>query len=302
MKAVTVIATLAIAMGCTVSAQHQTPQRQGGGGADQRQRAAEMKAQMDEQRRAYYADADTADYGVRYRFRYLYNKAQNLRYEEDRVVLVAPDKTLEMSYEGIGEVRWRQEHPDRKGNDPSLAYHLTPSYFFYYPGEQRLAATYRILADEFEVSDGKVENDWKLTEETKKIGDYQCRKATLDKGGRQWTAWYTRDLQGVAAPEDFVGLDGVILELSDSDNEVCWAFNGIVNNTDQSPLFILFPKKLHRRPADEFRKIKRLFALSADNYLQSSGVYDKDKAYYPEKYRPSTGIDALNSDNPIRRD
>ena len=68
--------------------------------------AEERQARMEQEAREYYANADTALYGVRYRFFYLYNKSRNLRYEEDRMVLVRPEVTLDMSYEGLGESRW----------------------------------------------------------------------------------------------------------------------------------------------------------------------------------------------------
>ena len=302
MKFLNILTAAALALCVAAPAQAQ----QHRGGQRQNQSPEEMKAQaeayqkkMAEERQAYYADADTALYGVRYRFKYLYNKAENLRYEEDRVALISPKTTLEMSWEGIGEQRWRQAHDGKRSNDPGLAYHLTPSYRFYYPEENRLLQTYRVLADEFVVSDTLPALDWKLEEGERKFDQYTAKKATLDRGGRHWTAWYSEELTGRAAPADFIGLPGVLLELEDSTGEVSWKFNGFVFNTPDSKLYIKEPAALRRVPADHLRKIRRIFARSSDNYLQSSGVYDKDKASYPEKYRPSTGIDALTSDNPL---
>lgn len=262
-------------------------------------KAKEMQEQMQKEAEAYYANADTAEYGVRYRFKYNYNKEDNLMYEEDRVVLVNPRVALDMSYEGIGETRWRQANPNSQGGDMTLAYHLTPSYYFYYPADNREVKTYRVISEEFLLSDAKNDNKWNITDEQRKIGEYNCRKATLDKGGRHWTAWFTTDLPHKGAPRTFNGLPGVVLEVADADGEVRWLFNGLVQNQPDSKLYIKFPDKFSDIPVSRFPKIVRLYGRSGNSYIQDSGVWDMYKGYYPEKFRPSTGIDGINIDNPI---
>jgi GLPGLI family protein len=263
-----------------------------------REEAAEK---MREAARVYYANADTAEYGVRYRLNYLYNKERNLRYEEDRVALVHPKVTLYMSYEGFGEKRWRLNNPESKGGDKSLAYHLTPSYYFFYPESGRTVSTYRILSEEFLLDDSTNETQWSISDEQKRIGDYNCRKATCEKGGRRWTAWFTNDLPYVAAPRTLNGLPGVVLEVADDDGEVSWTFNGIVKNMEGDTLYIKYPDKFTDIPVENFSKVLKIVALTDDNQLQKSGVLNKSQDYYPEKYRPATGIDACEVTNPIER-
>lgn len=288
-----------IALGA--SAQQPGPQGQRGGGGDREAKAAEAKAKKAEEAAVYFADADSALYGVRYLMKYLYNKEHNLTFKEDRVVLVSPRVTVDMSYEGIGERRWREANPDSKGGDPTLAYRLTPSYYFYYPDSMRQVYTYRIIADDFLLSDGTCDNEWTVTSDEKQIGDYACRKATLDKGGRQWTAWFTTDLPCEAAPRDFNGLPGVIIELDDSTGEVAWTFNGIVNSIPEDKLFIKFPDSYREIDPARFEKLVKIFALSDHNYVQRAGLWDLKTGNYPEKYRPSTGLDACLIDNSIEK-
>ncbi len=297
----TILTAIALIAAISFSSQAQQPGRHGGGQQLQQQRANEMKAKMKEEANAYYANADTAEYGVRYRFKYKYNKAENLTFEEDRMVLIRPEVTLDMSYEGLGETRWRLNNPESRGGDLSLAYHLTPSYYFYYPESDRMVETYRIIAEEFKLSDDTCGNKWDITSEEKKIGEYNCRKATINKYGRQWTAWFTTDLPHRGAPCTLTGLPGIVLEASDADNEVCWMFNGLIESQPESKLYIKFPDKFSSIPVENFPKIVRLFARSDNNSLQSAGIMDKYPTHYPEKYRPSTGIHALNIDNPIKR-
>jgi len=64
--------------------------------------------------------------------------------------------------------------------------------------------------------------DWNITSETKKIGDYQCYKATakkvgMDKFGKENStpvvAWFAPALPYAFGPIDFNGLPGLIIEL-----------------------------------------------------------------------------------------
>lgn len=292
---------LLLSLGLSASAQNPGHNHRGEG--DREAAAKEMQAKMKEEANAYYANADTAEYGIRYRLKYLFNKEKNLTFEEDRIVLITPKVTLYQSYEGIGETRWRLANPNGQGGDLGLAYHLTPDYYFYYPATGRKVNTYRIISEEFKLKDFTCDNKWNITDEEKTIGEYKCRKATISKGGRDWAAWFTNDLPHVGAPRDFNGLPGVVLEVADKDNEVRWMFNGIVNHVEGDTLFIKYPDRFSDIPVERFPKILHIFATcDQSNYLQNSGIYDKHKGSYPLKYRPSTGIDACIIDNPIEKE
>jgi hypothetical protein len=58
--------------------------------------------------------------------------------------------------------------------------------------------------------------DWKLENETKTSGQYTLQKATTNFGGRQWTAWFCKDINIAEGPYKFRGLPGLIFELNDS--------------------------------------------------------------------------------------
>jgi len=60
---------------------------------------------------------------------------------------------------------------------------------------------------------------WKLTNETKASGNYQLQKATTDFGGRNWTAWFNKDINLSEGPYKFRGLPGMIFELSDDKDQ-----------------------------------------------------------------------------------
>ncbi|UKB84398.1 GLPGLI family protein [Chryseobacterium sp. MEBOG06] len=57
---------------------------------------------------------------------------------------------------------------------------------------------------------------WKLSNETKNFGGYSLQKATTHFGGRDWTAWFTKDINISEGPYKFCGLPGMIFQLEDS--------------------------------------------------------------------------------------
>jgi GLPGLI family protein len=60
---------------------------------------------------------------------------------------------------------------------------------------------------------------WKLSSDTKTSGIYKLQKATTDFGGRNWTAWFTKDINLNEGPYKFCGLPGMIFELYDNKNQ-----------------------------------------------------------------------------------
>jgi len=58
--------------------------------------------------------------------------------------------------------------------------------------------------------------------ETKKIGDYICKKATTTFRGRNYIAWYTLDFPTQFVPWKFNGLPGLIMEVYDETYRYHW--------------------------------------------------------------------------------
>lgn len=62
--------------------------------------------------------------------------------------------------------------------------------------------------------------NWTITEDRKKINQYECTKATCSYRGRNYIVWFTTAIQTNFGPLKLHGLPGLILELSDEDKEV----------------------------------------------------------------------------------
>lgn len=58
--------------------------------------------------------------------------------------------------------------------------------------------------------------NWTISNETKKVENYTLQKATTRFGGRNWTAWFCKDIPFNEGPFKFRGLPGLIFELSDT--------------------------------------------------------------------------------------
>lgn len=64
---------------------------------------------------------------------------------------------------------------------------------------------------DFYGKDSLLQWDWQITNETKEINGFVCKKATSDAFGYYFTAWFTEDIAISAGPEKFDGLPGLIL-------------------------------------------------------------------------------------------
>lgn len=73
----------------------------------------------------------------------------------------------------------------------------------------------RIGTIKFKVKDYR-KLDWRILPEKNKIDSYLCQKATVNFGGRNWTAWFAPEIAIQDGPYKFSGLPGLIVEMYDS--------------------------------------------------------------------------------------
>jgi GLPGLI family protein len=78
-------------------------------------------------------------------------------------------------------------------------------------------SNYTLINDVF-VFDTEDKISWNLEKETKKFENYTLQKATTTFGGRNWTAWFAKDIHISEGPYKFRGLPGMIFQLYDDKN------------------------------------------------------------------------------------
>ena len=57
---------------------------------------------------------------------------------------------------------------------------------------------------------------WTITPATATVAGYACQRATATFGGRQWEAWFTREVPVSDGPYKFCGLPGLIVKVGDT--------------------------------------------------------------------------------------
>jgi GLPGLI family protein len=68
--------------------------------------------------------------------------------------------------------------------------------------------------------------DWKISNDKAKIGAYNTQKATVEFGGKKWTAWFTSELPFQDGPYKFSGLPGLIVKIEDEGKNYSWVLQG----------------------------------------------------------------------------
>ena len=69
--------------------------------------------------------------------------------------------------------------------------------------------------------------NWTLIDTSKKIGKFNCQKATTTFRGRKYEAWYTLEIPVSNGPWKFHGLPGLILEISSVDKYFKYTFENL---------------------------------------------------------------------------
>lgn len=69
--------------------------------------------------------------------------------------------------------------------------------------------------------------NWKIHQEKSRLFNYTVQKAETDFGGRKWIAWFTNEVPVNDGPYKFFGLPGLILKISDSEENFIFEIKGI---------------------------------------------------------------------------
>lgn len=151
--------------------------------------------------------------------------------------------------------------------------------------------------------------NWNISPDKKQILDYTCQKATLDFGGRQWTAYFTQEIPFSDGPYKFHGLPGLILEIYSEDGDYSFTAKGIHTLTKE----FLAPRSVKMRKAS-LEKYKEKLAekpsIAFINKMQSSGLTGSvsyngkpiSNNQIAETYDESVKEWMKNHNNPIEKD
>ncbi|QCX02208.1 GLPGLI family protein [Aggregatimonas sangjinii] len=142
----------------------------------------------------------------------------------------------------------------------------------------------------FYVKDSIPKMKWEIHDDTKKIGDFQCSKATTNFRGRDYTAWFSTDIPLPYGPWKLHGLPGLILEAYDTHKEIFFYFKSIEYPTSQDiDIFIPEPESEGKDwiSSEKFKSemIKRYekAIISGRMFSEQSSAPTKSKKKMPMK-------------------
>jgi len=162
-----------------------------------------------------YAQSSKSDFTALYQLNYLKNAGSTKITKENQVLIVKQDGTSYFMFETMIALDSIQKVRPLAAADVML--YRSPLYYLI----KRKAETvthFELLGNDILKFDEQIDFDWKLANENKMISGYNCKKATVSYGGRDWIAWYADEIPVGAGPYKFYGLPGLILELFDTDN------------------------------------------------------------------------------------
>lgn len=121
----------------------------------------------------------------------------------------------------------------------------------------------------------KVDLRWVLYSDTKMINGVKCQMAAINKYGRRWIAYFSKDYPQALGPYKFTGLPGLIFELYDTRND--YHFTAVnVEKFDDDFKFNLSEFKNY--PRDKYLKAK----YNLDFTVAGFPVMDSEQNKYME--------------------
>ncbi len=115
--------------------------------------------------------------------------------------------------------------------------------------------------------------DWIILPEKDKIEAFEVQKATLNYGGRNWTAWFANEIPIQDGPYIFHGLPGLIVKISDDQNNFIFNLTEIKNLNGE----IYYRTKGTEITWDQLKKMSENFYTDPLAHVKSMGIpFKKD--------------------------
>lgn len=168
---------------------------------------------------------------IHYNFVYINDTTQLDKNHHDEMVLyLGQHSSFYTSYANKRmeeNLRKQVESPDFDGNLTITGSGSgTPESYYTIPAKKFFQQVYSLNGENYLVEEEFPKLNWEIEQETKVIGGYNCQKAETHFKGRDYIAWFTTDIPFQAGPWKLQGLPGLILEASDSKNEVQFKYAG----------------------------------------------------------------------------
>lgn len=141
----------------------------------------------------------------------------------------------------------------------------------------------------YKVSDTR-KMDWQISLEKKEINKFKVQKATLNFGGRTWTAWFSTDIPISDGPYKFHGLPGFIVRIEDNTLTHIFELIAIQKTNDTlsyktpNQKLISINQKVYRKLFNEYRENPNKNMLGIDILQTQDGKSSAEFKRNMEKY------------------
>jgi len=199
---------------------------------------------------------------VHYKFKHINDTTEKDKYHDEETVLYLGQHS---SYYTSYSNKRMEEQLSKQIDNPAFDGNLvvkgvgarSPESYYSVPAKKFFQMIYGIGGNErYAIDEEFPALDWEIAEDSREIGGYTCQKATVHFKGRDYTAWFTTEIPFQAGPWKLQGLPGLILEASDSKDEVVFQYAGFDKLIEQN-LLVEVPKgAMKARMVDLERKIK----------------------------------------------
>ncbi|MBE8713038.1 GLPGLI family protein [Sphingobacterium hungaricum] len=248
--------------------------------------------------RGYSQEMDAVLATVHYNFKYVNDTSDRVNLQkEELITYLGKNSSFSESYEYFK----LSENLASQAQDPKNEGYLKVSinssesneYYFLYPAKKELKRLYKFEGNDFLIEDVYPTQDWKLSEETKNIGDYTCQKAEATFKGRKYTAWFTTEIPFPFGPWKLHGLPGLILEAYDDKKEVVFDYAGF-DLVEGPALKIGIPKQVKLHKIDDIHKIKKAFEENPEAFYAN---YAEPVKVEMINGRPKNSFELMNREN-----
>lgn len=215
------------------------------------------------------------DYKVTYQLTYKPDSTRTSFVNQERMVLYVGDEFSKFSSWGshVADSLGRYEKDNLTFNEymamlPETKFSYT--IFKNVPDEQ-ISFTQKIGSSKLLYSEPKSVLKWQLGNESKEIAGYSCKKATLQYAGRDYIAWFTTEIPISDGPYKFTGLPGLIVEVSDVDNEYVFSLEGF-ESLQKDFVYQLDLNKYVQTDKEEFMRAENKFKKNPLLAMEQSGI------------------------------
>ena len=199
---------------------------------------------------------DSAEYKFTFKLHFLRDVKKGERFENDLIVLASKDFVKTESI-------WPEpeQNPDKMRAGEKIwtegrGLGGTEVFKNLKEGKETVTVKLTTPSQPFIYEEALSKQTWKISREKRKILGYTCQKATTSFLGRNYTAWFTKDIPVQNGPWKFGGLPGMILNVSDSEQHYVFECTGAQRLKEKVPIVKYnYYKKYEKTTREELNKL-----------------------------------------------